>query len=703
MKLRQLWIAAALLGGGVMGCAESDSASVPSSPTGTTLSPREGLGEAGYDVLDEVCDNTDSSTYLDRFVTPMFRDIAVVGDTAFLVDGSLLWAVNIADSYAPERISLTRLTGTPKSIAALGETLYVANGRGEILVIDGSDPAAPSVAAALTDLPGTSLDVTVSEEILYIAAGKGGLVTADISEPKEPALLGRAAMPGFAAATAVEETFAYVAACSHAVVVDVSAPAAPIFVSSVTVPEGHAREAAVEDGRLLLSGGEALFLADVRTPSAPEIISFYTDYDADGFYVNAAAIRNGIAYIAAGDESFRAVDILRTRAIENYVSPSDTEAVLSLPTELTPSGTVFVVNSDPIGIAVQDDRLFVLGNFRWVGERLLRILDISSPYAEPTDLGKYAQPKTLSGVDTFGADLVLHQANGETIRTSIDGEESGRLTLPAAVQKAVSEDDRALLLLENGDVVRTADFETYARIAEDINDVAASSTTVFVAEPLHNSLWSELSGAAFTAASGELNEENAFLGFARLHAEGARVYAYDWAMGELHVARRMSDGDLEETGNLYIGECEAYDIADYFSGQDLDKVRTARTADGFAMLCPFDTFGSASVLLLDLQDPDAPVLADRIELPAGRYTDFEIVDDAVYTVGFDNNEYRSTIRRISDGERIETAIDGAAVGIAVLKGDIFVADQDFGLLHFHADGETLAQIDDMPETQEASR
>ena len=702
MKLQQLWMAAVLLGGGAVGCAESDNASVPSSPTGTTLSPREGLGEAGYEVIDEVCDDTNSSTYMQRFVTPMFRDIAVVGDTAFLVDGSLLWAMNIEDSYAPKRISLTRLPGTPKSIAASGETLFVADGRDEILVIDGSNPAAPAVSTALTDLPGTSLDVTVSEETLFIAAGKGGLVTADISEPSEPVLLGRAAIPGFAAATAVEGDFAYVAACTRAAVVNVSNPATPTFVSSISVPEGHAREAAVEDSRLLLSGGEALFLADVYTPSAPEIISFYRDYAADGFYVNAAVIQNGIAYIAAGDESFRAVDILRMRAVDSYVSPSDTEAMLSLPVELDPPGTVFVVNSDPIGIAVQDDRLFVLGNFRWVGERLLRILDISSPYEEPTDLGRYAQPKTLTGVDAFGTDVVLHQTNGETIRTNIDGKELGRLTLPSAVQKVVTDGDRAHLLLANGNVGRTSDFETYTRIARDMNDVAASSTTVFVADPLHNSLRSEQTDAPFTAVSGEVTVENAFLGFARLHAEGSRVYAYDWAMGELHVARQLSDGTPVETGNLYIGECEAYDIADYFSGQELDKVRTASTAEGFALLCPFDTFGAPSVLMLDLQDPDAPVVADRIDLPVGRYADFEVTDDAVYTVEFDNNDYRSTILRTTDGDRTETTLDGAAVGLAVIGDEVFVADQDFGLRHFQYRDETLTPVD-TTETTEAIR
>ena len=47
------------------------------SPTGTVLQPEE----IGYSVVDEVCGGDRlAEPYVDRFLSPMFRDIAIDGD-----------------------------------------------------------------------------------------------------------------------------------------------------------------------------------------------------------------------------------------------------------------------------------------------------------------------------------------------------------------------------------------------------------------------------------------------------------------------------------------------------------------------------------------------------------------------------------------------------------------------------------------------
>src|SRR5512145_798841 len=71
----------------------SDEGGGRGSPTGTTLEPRAGLDGGGYDVVDEVCGSVNDPGYLTRFETPMFRAVAVVDEVAYLLDGSLLWAV----------------------------------------------------------------------------------------------------------------------------------------------------------------------------------------------------------------------------------------------------------------------------------------------------------------------------------------------------------------------------------------------------------------------------------------------------------------------------------------------------------------------------------------------------------------------------------------------------------------------------------
>lgn len=72
-----------------------------------------------------------------------------------------------------------------RSVAASGGIVYVADGRGGLVVVDGRDPSAPAVLATL-DLPGYAGQVTVSGDRVYVGCGEGGLVIVDAGMPAEP-------------------------------------------------------------------------------------------------------------------------------------------------------------------------------------------------------------------------------------------------------------------------------------------------------------------------------------------------------------------------------------------------------------------------------------------------------------------------------------------------------------------------------------
>lgn len=674
--------------------------SIGESPTGTYLDPNQGVGEHGYATLDETCENTDSPTYLDRFATPMFRDSTVLGDVVYLVDGSLLWAVSIQDPGAPSRLSLTRLPGRSLSVE-VGPSghLLVAAGDAGLLLIDVVDPTAPLVAFQLA-LPGMALDVVTAGDHAYVAVGDPGLVVVDVADPTSAAIVGQIELPGFPNAVDVQEQMVYVAACSSMSIVDVSLPAAPERLGTYWVPEGHAKELDVVGHDLFVAGGEALFAFDVSNPQTVMWTGFYADPGAPGFYVNAVVVSEGVAYIAAGDESVRAIDVSDLSGASTYLPPAGEGEPPSLddPIDLPdPSmDTININEGDPINVGLSGNLLLVLGNFRWVGERLLRILDITTP-GVMIDVGAYGQPNQTLGIDPVSDVLIVHGADGVETVISPEGEVVETFWVPGPVQRADQMLGRLYMLLEDGRVYSYFFDEPHELISHSAYDLTLGDVLGYFSHTQLNGIvpfYPTWSGEATTYDA--LVVENGFLGFAHLLHLDDRVYAYDWVMGLLHVIDAQPPESPTLMGVTDVGQCEMYDIADFYSGQKEIRAQLAPAGEQLAMLCPIDESDESSVLFFDVSNPMLPQLTEELELPQSRYVDLFVEDDVVYALGFDNNTYRSSLVRFEDSEPLEVEFDGHANGFLLLDGVVVVADGDFGLRRFEAtvDGfEELAQID----------
>jgi hypothetical protein len=143
---------------------------------------------------------------------------------------------------------------------------------------------------------------------------------------------------------------------------------------------------------------------------------------------------------------------------------------------------------------------------------------------------------------------------------------------------------------------------------------------------------------------------------------------------------------------MYVGRCETYDIADFYSGQKVIHSQLMATSEGFALLCPFDDSNSSSLMLFRTAEPHAVKLTKRIELSDSRYCDLVGRGDEIYAVGFNNNSYQSTLTRISGDDIIGVNFDGHANGLAIVEGDIIVADGDLGIRRFRVDQGNFEEI-----------
>jgi len=90
---------------------------------------------------------------------------------------------------------LARLTGYANDVAVDGDTAYLANGRGGLLVLDIATPDSPSVIGSLqiNGLEGAALDeacmIEVAGDTAFLALNTGAILLIDIATPESPNIL----------------------------------------------------------------------------------------------------------------------------------------------------------------------------------------------------------------------------------------------------------------------------------------------------------------------------------------------------------------------------------------------------------------------------------------------------------------------------------------------------------------------------------
>jgi len=682
------------------------------SPTGTYWEPSEepGLPGGGYVPLDEACDNTADPDYLHRFETPMFRSVAYRGGVAYLVDGSLLWAVDVdLEPQSPEdiagrprRLSLTRLDGHPLQVDLTpAGHLLVASGEAGLAVLDVQDPRAPRQVTRVP-LEGRILDVKSAGELAVVAAGSAGLAVLRVDGAGDATPLAQLRLPGYAVAADLEGSLAYVAGCSTLSVVDLQNPMEPVLRGSYWVPHGHAKEVDATASAAYVAGGEALIAYDTQIPEALLWTGYYADREAEGFYVNAVVVNGDVAYIAAGDESVRSVDLTSlsiAEGVEARIAAPDEPApelggpeTLADPDVIESPDTVNRLGDDPIGIGLHGDLLMVLGNFRWMGERTLELLRVSDQ-GEMRPLASYIQPSRSLGISHHGEVVVLHEAGGHQRVVSLADECEATFRLDAPVRRAVSLPGGLYLLTDNSGLYRWEECQARAvrLFVPDLEDSLLGGLTgaedrLFLTDRSRNSMHAlDLSSPQRVAS---MSSEDAFLGWARIAARldppsgRIYVYAYDPQVARLSVLARTDDGDLTQINALHASPCEVYDIRDYYAGDHESRSQVRVVGDRLYLLCPRDSFGEASVYQYDLMEPAAPQRVRRTLLPAGRYVGFDVHGSSLVTLRFDNDRYRSTLTRTADGEHRSARFTGVGRGLVVVGDQALVADGEGGLRVF---------------------
>ena len=303
---------------------------------------------------------------------------AVDGPLAVAVSGnSGLTVVNVSNPRVPPLQPVGSLLGIFRGVALVGRTAYalqVVPGNPaytDLVIVDLGNPSAPHIIGRVTVGDSDFVGVRVVGSVAYVVAGSSGLRIIDVSSPTAPKIIATVDMPGAAQSVDVANGFAYVAASTAMVVVDVRTPSRPVVAGSIAATVTNI---AADTNTVYALGGYQLQIFDVRVPASPRLLSATGSYGAQGLEVLGSQL-----YLASPE-------------VNTYPNPVSKGGlyVVDVTSPLNPLVLTNVYNGFAnTGVAV-DGQLAVATGGAWG----LRVLNVNSPTV-PVIVGQLA--------GTFGA------------------------------------------------------------------------------------------------------------------------------------------------------------------------------------------------------------------------------------------------------------------------------------------------------------
>ena len=147
--------------------------------------------------------------------------------------------IDISDPTAPSYSGGYFTQGDAQGIVISGNDAYVANGDKGLIIIDISDPTAPSYTGGY-DTQGDAKGIAISGNYAYLADGDNGLIITDISNPTSPSYLGKCDTQGDARSVSISGNCTYVAdGWDGLVAIDISDPTTPSYLGKYDTQGMH--------------------------------------------------------------------------------------------------------------------------------------------------------------------------------------------------------------------------------------------------------------------------------------------------------------------------------------------------------------------------------------------------------------------------------------------------------------------------------
>jgi len=234
--------------------------------------------------------------------------VAVSGNTVFVANWkSGLLILNVSDPSNPQYLS-TYGAGNDYSVgvAVSGNTVFVANWKSGILILNVSDPSNPQNLSTYPVANSSAYGFAVSGNTLFVATGYAGVLILNVSDPSNPQYLSTYSTGrGVANGVAVSGNTVFVANGNALLILNVSDPSNPQYLSSYPAGSGSTRGVAVSGNTVFVANGNALLILNVSAPLNPRNLS---TYPAGKSIINGVAVSGNTVFVANNDVGLLILD-----------------------------------------------------------------------------------------------------------------------------------------------------------------------------------------------------------------------------------------------------------------------------------------------------------------------------------------------------------------------------------------------------------
>ncbi len=676
-------------------------------PTGQQWKPvetDEGCGRMGlkWILVDEVCDEGDGNDDPATLHAPMFRDGAIVGDHLFAIDATHLWTIDLANveqgTTPLTRASLLTGVGTPLAADKRGNEIVLAAGSAGLVFVDASQPTAPRRSRSL-ELAGKAYDVQVDGDKAYVALGRSGVAEVDLATA-QPSVMRSWPISGFSAGIAARGAHAFVAACKSFKVVDLSTGN---VVSEAWLPGNGknvtslAKKVTLVGDVAFVAGGRAGAVAiDITDPLKPSVIGNCTVKNDPAFYASGVRASGDKLYVAAGEWGVLPVDVSSPKAacptMMLQAPPAeepDLSCSASPPWEVVPWEKTWAPpppGKDPVQTLPVGDRLYAFGDARRIGVRAVDVRDTTSPTLSL--VARFDEPRTLLGLAATATRVVAVGPRGGVFEIGTDATLT-RVTTPG---DAKLRESSAVTILADGRWAALATANVFVEGATQPIAVQGASAIAGAGTNL----------AAVTTANAvqvvdvDTGAKKSFdlVDIAHLPlaitADATGIY---YAAPEWRSAVRIAGGVTKSLAAHEVFEQDDIMDASYWRLR-LPRRHLTATKRGLV-----EVAGVGPMVGLVVHDGKSQ---KKVSLPPMTYVGVVSDGDRAWVAGIDRSLYKSYLVSVDVSAAAPKvlsieAFTGAASGVAVSGGRIFLSDADGAIRVYRIAANGVAELASVAE------
>jgi hypothetical protein len=349
-------------------------------------------------------------------------DMKIQGNYAYCAFQKGLAILDISNPNSVTEVSKLFCYGAAWGIEVQGDYVYLADQETGLKIIDVTDKHNPILTSSY-DTPGSAMKIFVTGNIAYIADGDSGLLILSIADHTNPAFLSRFNTGGQVQTVYVSNNYAYIGVYGvglSTIIVDISNPSIPVLACNYNKYDTPC-EIVVKGNYAYLSHGYSMEVLDISNPIMPESIGYYSNPPGTGIFLKDICVVGDYIYAAnyGIEQGLAILDISNPHSpslAANYLLPHGNMGCWTVAGQGNYAyiGNYFhsgffsfdVTNKsapvllDSCYVAWEPQRIAVRGQYAYVLDRGLKVIDITNPQ-NPTQVGVYMP------ANTWGTDMAI--------------------------------------------------------------------------------------------------------------------------------------------------------------------------------------------------------------------------------------------------------------------------------------------------------